>query len=429
MSKAVYEFILPDIGEGISEAMLISWTVKLGQQVAEGEEVATVSTDKVDVELPAPCSGTVGELCWKPGDTIKVGSVFMRIDTGDAVIDTPAPGRRKPGGSGVSGGKAKLPTPELVPGELPPGARPAPTPGATRLITAAPSTRKLAADLGIDLASVTGSGDGGLILRADVERFAELRAAQPPAMGGVKPASRPAAGGTRREPLSGVRAAMAERMARSVHTLAHSTMNFEMRADALLGLVERLKPAAVEASIPLSVTALLAKCLEGPLRRHARFNATIDEDRRELVLHDAVNLGVAMATVRGLVVPVLAGIGGAGLFAVARQLGDVVERARSGGLQAAEMTGGTFTLSNTGGLEKATIVSTRPVINAPQAATLWVSKARQRPVVVDGALSVGWVLNASLSFDHRFIDGADTVAFINDFADMVETPERALAGE
>jgi pyruvate/2-oxoglutarate dehydrogenase complex dihydrolipoamide acyltransferase (E2) component len=424
MSKSMYEFILPDIGEGISEAMLISWTVKVGQQVAEGEEVATVSTDKVDVELPAPCAGIVGELCWKPGDTIKVGSVFMRIDTGDKVVSSQAPGGCK---HGTAAGKTKLPKPELVPGEILPGMRPAapqsviaPDSGVARLVTAAPSTRKLAADLGIDLASVSGSGDGGLILRADVERFAQLRAAQPRAGGSTE---------TRREPLSGVRAAMAERMARSVHTLAHSTMNFEMRADAFLAMIERLKPGAREAGVQLSVTALLAKCLEGPLRRHARFNSTIDEERRELVLHGAVNLGVAMATERGLVVPVLQGIGSVTLFGIARQLGDVVARARSGNLAAAEMASGTFTLSNTGALETATIVSTRPVINAPQAATLWVSRAQARPVVNDGVLGVGQVINASLSFDHRFIDGADTVAFINDFAAMVETPERALAGD
>ena len=261
-------------------------------------------------------------------------------------------------------------------------------------------------------------------MRADVER-AHGRTDVEHAHGTGKQAT----GGTRREPLNGVRAAMAERMAHSVHTLAHSTMNFEMRADAFVALHQRLKPAVEEKGFALSVTALLAKCLEGPLRRHARFNATIDEENRELVLHDAVNLGVAMATERGLVVPVLSDIGGASLFGVARRLGDLVTRARGGALAASEMTQGTFTLSNTGAIEKATIVSTRPVINAPQAATLWVSRARQRPVVVAGELAVGWVINASLSFDHRFIDGADTVGFINDFAAMVEAPETALAGE
>jgi len=303
----------------------------------------------------------------------------------------------------------------LVPGEGLPGTPP-PQPGGP--ILAAPSTRKLAADLGIDLARVSGSGDGGMIMRVDVERAAKA-ATQ----------AAPAPGAERREPLDGVRAAMADRMAHSVHTLAHSTMNFEMRAEAFLGLIERLKPAAEAAGVKLTPTALLVKCLEAALRRHPRFNARIDEVARELIIPESVNLGVAMATERGLVVPVLQGLNRLALYAIARRLGDTVARARAGQLAAADMAGGTFTLSNTGGLERATITSTRPVINAPQTATLWVSKIQDRPVAEDGALAAGKVMNASLSFDHRFIDGADTLAFINDFAQLIEMPEHALAGE
>lgn len=395
----MYDFILPDIGEGISEALLIDWSVEPGQQVEEGDEIATVSTDKVDVELPAPRAGIVAELCWKPGDTIQVGSVFMRIDTGDQADDPVA-------------GEQSTPEPEVT--ETSPNASSAKSsaPKAEGVV-AAPSTRKLASDLGIDLRTVTGSGTDGRILRKDVESHNGSQV-------------QPAAGSIQREPLNRVRAVMAERMAQSVHTLAHSTMNFEIRADRFLQVLDSLKQDAEERGVKLSATSLLIKCLDRPLRNNPRFNATIDEQSMELLLSPDVKLGVAMATDRGLMVPVLTGIKNLSLFDLADQFNELVDRTRTARLEPTEMSGGTFTLSNTGGLERATILSTRPVINAPQTATIWVSRIQKRPVVDGDGLTVGNVINASLSFDHRFIDGADALSFINDFVEMIEAPERVL---
>jgi len=398
----MYDFILPDIGEGISEALLIDWSVEPGQQVNEGDEIATVSTDKVDVELPSPRAGTVAELCWKPGDTIKVGAVFMRIDTGeqdDVSAEAPASVKDK--------AVAKADKPALKKRTT------TASPASDSQIIAAPSTRKLASELDVDLNTVDGSGPDGRILRADVENAHDAAIDD----------------SIQRELLNSVRAVMAERMAHSVHTLAHSTMNFEMHADSFLQALVDLKARAVEGNPKISATMLLVKCLAGPLSRNPRFNATIHQNNRELLLHQDVNLGVAMATERGLMVPVMRQINDLPITELAQHMGDLVTRTRAGQLQPAEMSGGTFTLSNTGGMEEATILSTRPVINAPQTATLWVSKIQNRPIVVDDQLTVGMVLNASLSFDHRFIDGADAIAFINDLADMIENPEKALADE
>lgn len=394
----MYDFILPDIGEGISEALLINWSVQPGQAVKEGDEIATVSTDKVDVELPSPRDGVVSELCWKPGDTVPVGQVFMRIDIGgaesEAKADTPKAEKKK---APVKVGK--------------PAAKKA---GGS--VVAAPSTRKLAHERGIDLADVDGSGPGGRILRKDLD-------------GGAKPASTPMpAGAVTREPLNGVRMAMAEKMAKSVHTLAHSTMNFEVDAAPMLALMDKLAPAAEKAGVKLSATALLIKCAAHALAASPRFNAVIDEDARELLLHADVDMSIAVATARGLIVPVVAQVNRKTLFAVSAELTALVAAGRDGTMKPAAGAQGTFTLSNTGGLEKARITSTRPVVNAPQTATLWVSRIREQPIVVDGALRVGPVMHASLSFDHRFIDGAEAVAFINDLAAAFEVPEQALAG-
>jgi len=396
----MYDFILPDIGEGISEALLINWSVEIGQEVAEGDEIATVSTDKVDVELPAPRAGTVAELCWKPGDTVQVGSVFMRIDTGGEAEEISKPGHKKPPVKTASAAHV---------------ASASPAKSAPHAIVCAPSTRKLAAEKGVDLAEIRGSGPDGRILRTDIESHAA----------GVADS---VTGGTP-EPLNRFRAVMAERMAYSVHTLAHSTMNFEMRAEAFSDALQALKTAGEKQGAKVSATALMVACLGDALTRHPRFNATIDEKNRQLLLHDEINLGVAMATERGLMVPVLRGVNGEGILQLASRLNDLVQRTRTGALEPAEMSKGTFTLSNTGGLEEATITSTRPVINAPQSATLWISKIQQRPVVHDGALAVGKVMYASLSFDHRFIDGADTVAFINDFARLIESPPSFMSGQ
>lgn len=380
----MFDFILPDIGEGISEALLISWSVEPGQEVNEGDEIATVSTDKVDVELPAPRTGTVSELCWKPGDTVQVGAVFMRIDTGEDSAPAEQPAKRK------------MPGKEVV--------KPSPrksllteTAGA---IVAAPSTRKFASDRGIDLGLVSGSGPDGRILRADVEATMTR-------------------GGTR-EPLNGVRAGMFDRMSRSVQTLAHSTINFEVRAEAFMSFIKKHEAK-------LSPTALLIRCLAGPLAQNPRLNATIDENRRELILHDTVDISVAMATDRGLVVPVLKEVETRSLEDISGALTEIVAHAREGKLSHADMAGGTFTLSNTGALEKTAIVSTRPVVNMPQTAILWVSRVQTKPVVDDNKVVPGQVMNASLSFDHRFLDGADAVNFINDFASTIENPADAAA--
>jgi len=401
MSNPTYDFILPDIGEGISEALLITWDVEPGQTVAEGDQIATISTDKVDVELPAPTAGTVTELCWKPGDTVQVGEVFMRIDTGGAPAPAPVKVHRSVAAKPAEPKKA---TAEAV---------------VSGPVVAAPSTRKLAQDKGIDLAHVPGSGPGGRILRDDVA----AHAAGPLNAPGIEP------GTVRVEPLNGVRRAMADKMAQSVHTLAHSTMNFEVPAAGFLAMLEKLAPAAERARVRLSPTLLLAKCVASALARHPRFNAVIDEEAKSLSLHSDANLSVAVATERGLIVPVLARANATSLIALARVFADLVARGRDGALKPSESAGGTFTLSSTGGMEKARFVSTRPIINAPQTATLWVSRIRDQPVVVDGALAVQPVMNCSLSFDHRFIDGADAIAFINDLSERIEVPEQALAGD
>ncbi len=379
----------------------------LGDEIEEGAEIASVSTDKVDVELPSPCAGTIVELLWTPGDTVPVGEVLIRIEqsatpeagsapspaaTDPEPVPEPVPAAPASSRAGADGGARALGKPALM----------AP-------IVAAPALRRLAHERGVELGTLVGSGPEGRILMRDLEAAGE----------------RPAA--ARREPLSRARAVAAERLAQSVHTLAHSTIGFEVTADALKALLEKLGPEAERRRVKLTPVALIAKCLSSALSDHPRFNATIDEAANELLLHAGVDLGIAVATPGGLVVPVVRGVDRLTLFELAEAVADLAERAREGRLEVSEVKGGSFTLSSTASLERATLLSARPIVNPPQTAILWVSRIVERPRVIAGSLSAGPMMACSLSFDHRYIDGADATYFINDLAAMFECPERALA--
>lgn len=379
------DFRLPDIGEGISEASLIEWIVAVGDTVEEGDDVAVVSTDKANVELASPRRGVVAELYWKPGDLVNVGQVLLRFQGEDQAEKT------KPSA---------------------PGATPVTTPSAGARVIAAPATRKLAAETGVDLTRIAGSGPDGAITRADVESA------------GAAPG--PAGVDVRIEPLDPLRQAMAARLSQSVRSSVHSTIDFQIDGSALASLQQRLPAAADLSGTKISLTAIIAKCVAAALARHPRLNATMDETGQHLHLHPNIDLGIALASPCGLVVPILRDVGGKLGAQIATELNRLTERGREGKLTPDEMRGGSFTLSNTGNLEQAMIEYTTPIIVPPQTAILWVSRLRDRLWVEGGHAVVRPVLNASLSFDHRCHDGADAMGFINDISRFVQTPEAAL---
>jgi pyruvate dehydrogenase E2 component (dihydrolipoamide acetyltransferase) len=417
-----FEFKLPDIGEGIHEAELLQWSVQPGQSIKEGQDVAVMNTDKVAVDLPSPRSGTVVSLHGAVGDVITVGTVIMVLQMHDAPgapvtplaqTGSPASPVPAPATSGASGAS-----------------------GEEGYFAAGPSVRRLARELGVNLSQVAGSGPRGRILRADVEA---LGRAAPIAAPAAVPAAVPAAGAPpapvtgrtpgrtrRRERLAGARLASARNLHGSVQRSVTTTTTFEATGDGLLRLQSVLAPQAQLHGLKLSPLHLMAKCVAAALVRHERFNATIDEDAQELLLRESADLGIAVAAGERLLVPVVYGADQRLLFDLVRTLDDYAQRAREGRLLMSELSGGSFTISSTGGMERATMVSTRPIINPPQTATLWVSRIVERPRVIEGVLSAGPMLTASLSFDHRFIDGVEAVRFINDLADLFEHPERAL---
>ncbi|HMJ77372.1 MAG TPA: dihydrolipoamide acetyltransferase family protein [Iamia sp.] len=402
-----FEFRLPDVGEGIGEGEILTWLVAEGDVVEEGDPLAEVSTDKVTIELPSPCAGRIVRLCHPERTVVPVGEVIVVLERdGDAPTEAlpPAP--------------AEAPAPPPTP------------PAIARLgrVVASPSTRRFALEQGVDLTTVPATGPGGRILRTDVEAALATspRSVNPHAPVRGTGIDRTGSG-PEREHLSGARAAAAKHMAASSLTAATATTTFEVFGDGLLELGRLLAPEAERRSVRLTPVALIAKCVATALAHHPAFNATVEETTGDLLLHPTVDLGVAVAAPTGLLVPVVRDAGATSVMGVAERITDLAGRARDGRLALEDLRGGTFTLSSTGGLERATILSATPLINLPQTAILWTSRIVDRPRVRDGALEAGPLMVCSLSFDHRYIDGAMATAFINDLASYLERPERALA--
>lgn len=390
----MYEFTLPDIGEGLHEAELLKWYVKVGDPIKEGDDIALISTEKVNVDLPSPKSGVIVELPWEVGDVIPVGDVFMRIND--------------------AGENSAEPTTEPVETEAAssPAAAAVPVHGKAPRMKAAPALRRYAKEHGVDLTLVTPSTNDGLLLRADIDAYLQRNTDN----------SDPGDAPTETFRLSGARLAAAKRIAESSRTLATTTQTFEVNADAIVAETQRLSEERDRERLRISPLPVIAKCVAKALTLHGKFNASIDESDNALRIHTQINLGFAVDTDAGLIVPVVNDVNNKDTLALAAEISDIAQRARADSLKLEDIRGSTFTLSSTGGLERATMVATTPVINLPNVAMLWVSRITDRPRVVDGNLEAGPVMACTLTFDHRFIDGAEGTAFINDLNDVFRQP-------
>lgn len=399
------KFILPDVGEGLHEAELVEWLVVVGDHVTEGTIVAVVNTEKVTVELPSPVTGVVQQLHWQAGDTMHVGDPLISFDGGPdeepdhasapAPVDSPA---------GADSGPPKI---DLS--------------AALGRAIAAPSTRKFAVEQGIDLSKIQGTGPAGRILRQDVEGAAGTNA--PPALDD-QPNTVVGGGDVVREKLTGARAKMWQHMTDSSSARATTTTTFTVRMEAVEALLADVRGTAER---QIGVLGIAAQCVVRALGRHRRFNAVVDPETEELLVHSAVHLGVAVAAPSGLLVPVIRDADQKRLSTLNDAIHDVAHRARAGELAATELRGGTFTISSTGGLERGRVTSTQPIINLPQVALLWMSRTRDECVIDDGQVRPGRVMSCSLSFDHRHLDGAEATHFINDLTESLERPVRAIA--
>ena len=413
------EFELPELGENIHSGDVVKLLVAEGDTIAANDGVVELETDKAVVEIPCPHAGRVVKLQVRMGETVQVGQTLLTIAAGAAEPEAKAATPPSP----TSATKA---TTQEAPAAPPPATGPLP---------AGPAVRRLARELGVDLASVAGSGKQGRIVPEDVQRAAAVPAAAargegpkktpaPSAAPVVPPgeAGQDAWGAVRREPISRIRRTIAEQVARSASTIPHVT-NFD---DADVTDLERIRqgvgPGLLGPDLKLTLMPFVMKAVATALRRHPAVNAAYDDSQNQVVYKEYVNLGVAVDTPRGLVVPNVRGADRLTIVELARALASLAARARASQFAVEDLRGGTFTVSNLGAVGG---TYSTPIINHPEVAILLLGRSRWLPMVRgDGhdRIEPRLMMPLSLSYDHRLVDGATAGRFLNDVIRSLQSP-------
>lgn len=440
------EFKLPDLGENIASGDVVSVFVSEGDVVKPGQALLEVETDKAVIEVPCPPGGRIAKVLVKKGDTVAVGQALVLLDAPGAAPAASPAAPPKPAAT-VAPPVQPAPVPAQPPAPAPapvvaarpaPAAQPVPPPVAPAASVAAvepavatvepagPAVRRLARELGVDLARVRGSGPAGRIVREDV--IAAVRqASAAPQSGRSRPDSKATErddwGPIRREQMSRMRKTIAANMARSVATIPHLT-NFD---DADVTELEHLRKASAaeyaKSNLKLTALSFVIKAVSLSLRQHPGVNASVDMEKGEIVYKDYVNVGLAVDTPRGLVVPVLRDCDQLSIPQIAQAITETADKAKNAQYGIEDLRGGTFTISNLGAVGGA---YSTPIINWPEVAILLVGRSRRMPVVHEDRIEPRLMMPLSLSYDHRVIDGAMAARFLNEVIGYLESPGRLL---
>jgi len=459
---ALWEYRMPELGEGLHEGEIMKWRVKPGDSVKEDDILMEVQNDKAVVEVPSPVTGKVVEIKVPEGTVATVGQVLAVFETaGEVPGGGPATGGHAAGPVGGAGTAANAAPTAGAPSAnatdtsgsataapaatVPAAAAPvAPAGGAVSGavpatdVLATPSVRKLARELGVDIRQVKGTGRHGHVTREDVMRAAQgktadqridrpaeaadaVRAAEPqPAPAAPLRVAAEAGGLEERVPLRGIRRAVAQAMVKSVYTAPHVTLMDEADVSELVALREKALPIAEERGVKLTYLPFVVKALVAACRRYPALNASIDDERQEIVYKKYYHVGIATDTADGLVVPVVFDADRKSVLQIAAEIRDLAARAREGKLTPNELKGSTITITNVGSVGGLFFT---PVINWPEVAILGVGRIAQKPVVKNGQIAIGHVMALSLSFDHRLIDGATAQKALNDVKRLLEDPQ------
>ena len=424
---ATFAFALPELGESIESGDVVQVLVAVGDEIAVEQSVLELETDKAVVEVPSPVSGSVTAIHVAPGDKAAVGQLIVTLETdGDGATAT----NNAPSASeSPTEAEPELPAPP-APAEVPvanvvnPPAAPAKT--ARSGAPAAPSVRRLAREIGVDIHEVPGSGPGGRVSADDVKRYARRRQSQETATAAT--AAAPIAlplpdfgrwGDVERRPMSNVRRLTADQMSRTWATVPQVTQYDQADITDLEQLRQKFAAKAVAAGGKLTITAIALKAVAAALKIFPQFNASVDMATHEIIYKHYYHVGVAVDTDRGLLVPVIRDVDSKNIVALAVELTEVAERARSRKTSLEEMQGGTFTITNLGGIGG---TGFSPILNAPEVAILGMARSRVEPVHVDGQFVPRLMLPLSLSYDHRLIDGADGARFLRWVVEALSQP-------
>ena len=390
-----YEFRLPDIGEGVAEGEILKWMVKEGDKIAEDQPLVEVMTDKVNIQIPSPRAGTVSKVLVSEGEVVKVGQAIVVImEEGGAGAETRVAPQEPASASDSSTTVAS-----------------ATMPSTSDNVLATPATRKIARELGIELSSIRGTGQGGRITEQDVrnsQRTTQSAAGQ-----------RQPRGVEEVVPLRGVRKIIAERLTKAMAMTAHVTHFDEVDVTGLISLRESLRAGAEKKGIKLTFLPFFVKGAVAALKEFPALNATLDEKSNSIVIKKYYNIGIASDTEQGLIVPVIKGADGKSVFELAVEIEDHAQKARMGHLNLEEVQGSTFTITNLGGIGG---LFATPIINYPEVAILGTHKIMKRPVVQDGKVKVSDMMYISLTFDHRVVDGAYAARFTNRLVEILQKP-------
>jgi 2-oxoglutarate dehydrogenase E2 component (dihydrolipoamide succinyltransferase) len=453
---------LPELGESVTEGTVTRWLKQVGDKVATDEPLLEVSTDKVDTEIPAPAAGTLQEIKVNEDETVEVGAELAVIGSGaapsggagqaaptEAEQPEPTPEPEQPAEETQPQQAAAEPEPQAPPEaeqpaaqaapEQPEPAAAAPSGGRDSSAYVTPLVRKMAAQHGVDLASIVGTGVGGRIRKQDVLDAAQKQGkdttptqpaaaaaaaaqpAQPAAAAPGAPVPSPLRGKT--EPMTRLRKVIAQRMVESLHVSAQLTTVVEVDVTAISRLRDSVKADfAAREGVKLSFLPFFAKAAIDALKAHPSLNAALDTEKGEVTYYDRENLSVAVDTERGLLTPVIKEAGDLSIAGLARKIADVAERTRTNKITPDELSGGTFTLTNTG--SRGALFDT-PIINQPQVAILGTGAVVKRPVVIDDAnlgetIAVRQMVYLALTYDHRLVDGADAARFLTDVKARLE---------
>ncbi|WP_106396359.1 dihydrolipoamide acetyltransferase family protein [Actinocorallia populi] len=437
----VRHFRLPDVGEGLTEAEIVRWHVREGDPVELNQTVVEIETAKAIVELPSPYEGVVSELLAAEGDTVAVGTPIIGVrepgEEPSATPEAPAAGEPEPAEPAPSGRTPVLVGYGVKPGSTrrrprkPAATRPAASPPAGRAL-AKPPVRKLARDLGVDLASIVGTGPEGTVTREDVRASVEAPLAPeappapeaPAAPGRERSATRRESPDEERIAVKGVRRATAAAMVSSAFSAPHVTEFLQVDVTPAVKTVKRLRALPEYAETKVTPMLLVARALLTAVRRHPMINSSWDEEAREIVVKRRVNLGVAVAAERGLLVPNLKDAHALPLPELAAGLDALIRKARDGRCEPADLTGGTITITNVGvfGVDAGT-----PILSPGEVAILAVGRIRELPWIHKGRIRPRSVVTLSLSFDHRVVDGELGSAVLRETGALLEEPFRLLA--
>jgi pyruvate dehydrogenase E2 component (dihydrolipoamide acetyltransferase) len=442
------EVVMPQMGVSVSEGTIVKWLRNEGEEIEADEALLEISTDKVDTEVPSPGSGVVAKILVQEGETVDVGTKLAEIAAGGAA--PAAPEREPEPAAGPAAGEPEPPAAAVEPAPaaaVPAPAAPpataaaaAPAPGDNGKTFVSPVVARIAAEHGVDVGSVSGSGAGGRVTKKDILAFIESGAAAPPPIAPAAPAAQaapavpaapaaPAApvqvqGGEQLEPMNAMRKGIAEHMRRSLDTAAHVTSAIEVDMSRVVQIREKLK-AEYQRSYGVNPTylAFVGRAAVDTLRDYPWVNGELRGD--QIVTHPYVNLGIAveLADGKGLIVPVIRNAEGLNLLGLARSIADIAARARDKKLLPDDVQGGTFTITNPGGY--GTFHGT-PVISQPQAGILGTYAVVKRPWVVqdelgEDVIAVRPIMNVTLTYDHRLVDGALAGRFLHDLREKLQT--------